>query len=957
MKKSVPRIRSASTGRDKRSEFHARYWAFLFGNLQRSVDEIYKTVEYYENVESCQEAILVLENYIREFKALANFFKMSWDYEKTPKRPLSVAWEIRKTNAVPRVRNRNSPAMSGKSSPSYSGTSSPSNCPTIEENKRVSSRLKIFHRESFQHEEAKPNDSLSSKERKFEELVGYLKDSCDEQEVLQKPKSLSLENLNQECDFRMLIIKSDAEAQTEGMIDDHLTLQEYMEKYYSQKPPVIETQPEIIETPNDPPTTFPVEQPTVAEEPQQVQKEEILEEISAEVIPVAMPVITQEVKKDEPVVESTIPSDQPSTSVAPPVMPLSQIVKPNEKEKLTNANVAKPVQKATIKANYSLRNQTITPKNPRISEKMTRKPNINNTQPANRPSRITKINNIPSKNSVLNQNVQKNFIGRSKTMIEISKKQPPNSSKVGELRKKKSIEDTDSSSSTLKASVERLGSRSNLKSNNSSNDKVNRKRSDGKSSNNGAGDGEWFTVKNKRRSSWASRFDQPSASSSLPILALLNENSEDSDKEPAAKTSKSESKPVVKSKPQDQLKKEIKAKSKVTIASKQSVQKTKPVVSSAQSNKKLVSNVKAKVNSNPPKKVTVVEKPKQPLVNKQNQQNQQQQQLQIKRQKSDITGLKIKSLHKEYLRNERSTSGKKKKDTTVDSSKVDMNVQTILISQTIHDLYSEIGSMKNKTKFSNGTLSSCEEIEEKDLESDDDPDQKKLVEEQENLERQIRELENSEIDIDTDETDCEAILCDLDDNESSENNDMDSLKDTTFIVDENMSLEMRYAPMLAEMTVHEREETLATLEELTARDPGRAQKLHQKLSSPSRRRSVRETLKKYQVKHTRALEKRITIQQQKAQKIQQLIQRVEQVKYAQQQLIENRRLKMEEKLQRATENRENFLKNKIKKAHDEEEKLKEIAFIKNLEMQNKMLDFIESCKEQEVRRQDLEQER
>lgn len=66
---------------------------------------------------------------------------------------------------------------------------------------------------------------------------------------------------------------------------------------------------------------------------------------------------------------------------------------------------------------------------------------------------------------------------------------------------------------------------------------------------------------------------------------------------------------------------------------------------------------------------------------------------------------------------------------------------------------------------------------------------------------------------------------------------------------------------------------------------------------------------------------------------------------------------MEEKLQRYAENRTQYIKDKIRKAHDEEEKMKEIAFIKSLEAQNKRLDFIELKKEQEGRLQDLEQER
>lgn len=910
------RVRSAE--RDKRTEFQARYWAFLFGNLQRAIDEIYRIVEYYENLESCQEAILVLENYIREFRALAEFFKMSWDYEKTPQRQ-SIAWEVRKTNTAPRLRNRNitSPGLSEKSSPSYSGANSP--CPTIEEHIPSSSQSKSLKKNNSKVDSSMISKIVTSNEKKFEQLLkesSPLEEKDRENLTPLKPKSISLEDLNTSADLSFLIIKSETATQTEGLVDDNLTLQEYLLKY-----------------------------------------------TNAEEITVESTVKVNELKSDGVNLQAMEENNEQQPLVLNDVPPFSEIVKPQRSFKGSSlavplAAATKVFTKSVIKANYSLRNQTINNKIQKPSEvNVTRKSTAYNTsQPRqSRPQVRIHSANIPSaeQSSKVPPQIEA-LIVRSKTMIELPKNQP-RTNKAGELRKKKSIEDNNntdsSSSSTLKASNEGLGSKGNLKNA--------EKKVDNSSSK--LNDGEWRTVKTKRRSSWISnRFDQPSASTSLPALALIS--LEESDKEQSNQKEEAFQKNLQKnacfkatkqtptSKTLAENKKEI-VKSKADAMLKQTVQKSKtiPTTSYSVANNKKMASVKAKVNSNVPKRAILAEKSK-PLANKQNLVNQQT----IIRQKSDITGLKIKSLHKEFLRNEKTTPVKKKKGTSNDQ-KVDMKLQTsqILISKTIDKLYSELGP--KRITFVNGgeigeNLSSCDEVEERDLESDDD--QKKLVEEQENLERQIRELEEK-CDLDEIDTDCEAILCDLDDNESS--NDTDSVKDP--FIDESMTLEMRYAPILREMSNHEREETLATLQTLLEREPGRAMKLHQKLSSPSRRRSVRETLKKYQAKHFKAHEKRTTIQKERAQKIQQLIQRVEQVKAAREQLTDRRRLKMEERLQRATENRENFLKNKVKKAHDEEEKLKEIAFIKNLEMQNKMMDFIESCKEQEGRLSSMEVER
>lgn len=60
-------------------------------------------------------------------------------------------------------------------------------------------------------------------------------------------------------------------------------------------------------------------------------------------------------------------------------------------------------------------------------------------------------------------------------------------------------------------------------------------------------------------------------------------------------------------------------------------------------------------------------------------------------------------------------------------------------------------------------------------------------------------------------------------------------------------------------------------------------------------------------------------------------------------LTEERRKIYEQKLKRAEENRNLHLKKKQEKAHDEAKKQKEIAFINELEAQNKRHDFYALC--------------
>ncbi|XP_067445861.1 S phase cyclin A-associated protein in the endoplasmic reticulum isoform X1 [Thunnus thynnus] len=198
----------------------------------------------------------------------------------------------------------------------------------------------------------------------------------------------------------------------------------------------------------------------------------------------------------------------------------------------------------------------------------------------------------------------------------------------------------------------------------------------------------------------------------------------------------------------------------------------------------------------------------------------------------------------------------------------------------------------------------------------------------------------------------------------AENNDLETDNESDFSAsmgNGGCGVNMDWSDMLADYDAREpwRQSTSwgDMVEEEPARPPGHGIHMHEKLSSPSRKRTIAESKKKHEEKQLKAQQLRDKLREEKTLKLQKLLEREKEVRKWKEELLEQRRRMMEEKLLHAELKRELQLQAIVKKAQEEEAKVNEIAFINTLEAQNKRHDALAKLNEYEQRLNELQEDR
>ncbi|XP_049963101.1 S phase cyclin A-associated protein in the endoplasmic reticulum isoform X1 [Schistocerca serialis cubense] len=1082
--KPGPRVRSASTGRDKKSELQARYWAFLFGNLQRAVDEIYQTCETDESVSECKEVILVLDNYTRDFHNLIEWFKLKWEYENTPppQRPTSYAWEVRKSSPgkarnIPVV-NKFERTVQGPSSSSVEAvkqeetvsvkvspvgtqeTSSNVNSTTVPELSTDIVEVHTADNEDAHQAKTDPvrqNDSkvagsavegvevisrigpqtdtlrTEADDKGISDLGDVLarqRDACAETvKSTQKETHIRKDDEAERCSETPVDtsdvpkcekICSDVKSSngvssmrhtsqvTEGsnfredkgtstcslqdepgglapseseVVMVHQASQTDMEQCVEDSDgirfvSIVEQPAHECDTSHSQCAENNAVDPANAAESTVVKVSTSVPHVSVAAVPTASTSSTipgpalSSVSAPPAAASTVVPAQQPAVAaqLVPPSTDktsmvsgrtLLQLSKPSART--SSAPLPRSQSVSSTRPPYSAVSRSATPRIAPISARAvapgrgTTAAVVAGTRGISRPgmspqplprglpsphlvrSRTStdvrfgrgtslqrpvmdassKVNRTPLAPRQAHSG-QSASLGTVRATRQLSSDRPQVRTPNQQSRQACGIPGKENLVRTQKNSP--IGSSSSLNSSTSS-DKVKQPTTVSVEVLPRTADDDdtqgWETVKGRSRSSRVSptskvaagqglsrlsgmryraqlRFNQPTAASSLPALAL------------SVAESSTELTPV-----------------------KEQRKKTNNVSSfrTASETKKFTKMKERDVNTH------------QKSHNGKNSNHVQE--------KSKSSGSQ-KKLNSEKP----AIDGPVSVEITIESKNTDCELSLSNEDDSNHTTE----AIKNLRNIENGKMileSKFEDIlEEKHLFNEEElRKSKELCAEEEMLRKKIHELQSTEIEVDTEtdetETDGEATTCPEDENGRT---------DEEIGVD-SMSLEARYENILEGMSWSERMDALEQLQELVARHPGRALELHQKLSSPSRRRTVPETLRRFQAKQAQAEEKREKLKLERSQRLRELLNKVEEVKAAQAQLIEDKRNRLEMKLKRAEVNRKLHLQGIVRKAHDEEEKLKEIAFITELSAQNKRHDFMAQCQEQEERLQGIHEER
>lgn len=869
--KPTTRIRSASTGRDKKSELQARYWAFLFGNLQRAVDGIYQTCEEDENISECKEVILVLENYTRDFHNLIEWFKVKWAYENSspPLRRTPLAWEVRKTSPC---RIWNSTVIPKSTSPLQRASPTESVCRSpidqiICENKPIVTDNKVNHaKEEFVHKLLKDNKNNVCKNCSSDIKEKRRNGGADRagNQTASKEKSTSTKASNK------VLVKQTVQSKANSFVD-RKSLNDGVTYDSKSKMDVRNMSKQTKDCSHSNAAKL-VDSNLSGEKREACRGDQDAQSISCANCELVQKEFNGVNVRDGRTDGRSVDGKLSCNNELGKNEINAKVKKDSNRKCESNCVNAEKLdtKTAVVQSTSEKVNQVNCQTNEHPHEigdesntKDIQDTSSNNTSPmvisTNRPAYSTVSQTKRSKVQSSTSSETPRFI-RSKTCLSdknlpASSKRRPGTSVIVRGRFQ-TPENKLSEQNTLKKDQNRdMNGSVEVLTKQTVSPKI-KDESDG-----------WQTVRNRcRRGSthnlnMSTRFHKPSTALSLPALSIES--------------------------PSEKLK------------------KTSYTPDGNKQKKKCIVGKTGKNMNNEVEKV-----------------------------KGEYITSTIKSNFEDTL----------KKNTL---NLCDTNSTSVIAAIFKND--AEL--LEKRIQQFMTAQAERERIileEERKTEEADSQRSQQLSDEEASLKRQILELESTEIDVDTetDETDGEMVL---------------EMEDEPAVplsaVTDDISLEDRYENMLEGMSWAERVDTLAQLRALVARHPGRALELHQKLSSPSRKRSLPETLRRYQAKQACAQHKRQKLLMEKSQRLRELLNKVEDVKSAKNQLIEDKRIRMEMKLKRAEENRTQHLLEIVRKAHDEDSKLKEIAFINELEAQNKRHDFMALCQEQEGRLQGIQEER